>query len=210
MRQFLGLGARARGLGFVLALCASAAALLAAPFAASACPSLASVKAFRGEASMAFGGTASSGAKTITLGRTADELKVDLNAKGGGHGLIDFTGKASGGSVAVHDTYKDMSASGQETYNGPASGPAMLTLNTNSCTYQLMVSFGATTTYSGDPAIEPGDQVNGTFVSDPRHIPGSLNLGGAPVLRAYRKPCGGGFGFGPGCYSPGGGWANDF
>lgn len=233
--QLIGRAHGARGFRLTLVLCTTAAALLVAPVAANACASLAGVKAYHGEASMAFSATASApdsasgGTQTISLNRTAEELKIDLPVKVANPtlGYVEFLGSVTGGDVSVRDTVLDSgggsTTTGEQTYSGPTlRGPADLTFNTRTCKYSLIVPFGVRAGSTGDFA-EPDPAVDGVAFAPPHHIPGSLQLGGAPVVEAYDGcPAGSGSVVGalpgppraiphaPGCYDIEGGWISDF
>ena len=68
----------------------STMALLVSPVAANACPSLAGVKSFHGGAHLAFSGTASYQGETISLDRTASDLKLTLTRRGSAAGLLSL------------------------------------------------------------------------------------------------------------------------
>jgi hypothetical protein len=215
-----------RAARLVFALCASAAALAAAPIAASACPSLRSVNSFRGHADLGFSATASGqdpgngGTETVGLSRSVSSVQIRLTAKKViGGGVVVFTGKASGGAVSVSDTFNNTGTmqSGAEDYGGPVTnqlpnfGSAELFLNTRSCKYQFEVGLGAETTFSGDAAVQPGATVTGFAYGERRHIPNSLNLSGATTPDVYDNNCPGSpFVTGRACYAFGGGWTTDF
>jgi len=140
---------------FVVAICASMAVLAAMPVAASACPSLAGVKAFKGHAHMGFNAQASGldapgqpqyGTETIGLERSAGNLDINLTHKTITRvGIVTFTGKAGGGDVTIMDTSEDSIDHTKDSalrYGGPANfAAATLFLDPKKCKYQLTVSF---------------------------------------------------------------------
>jgi hypothetical protein len=136
-----------------------------------------------------------------------------------GRGVVVFTGKASGGGVSVSDTFKNTGTmqTGTADYGGavtnqrPNFGSAALYLATIPCKYQLEVGFGVKTTFSGDPAVQPGAAVTGFAYSQEKHIPNSLKLSGDATPDAYDSGCPGNpFTTGNACYTFGGGWTTDF
>lgn len=97
----------------VLACAAVVAALLVAPSLASACPSLAKEQSFVGTVSMSFSGSASGsnasdgGTLTVSLDRTASDLRVEVK-RGPSSALgAVFGGSVTGGTITVDDQYAD-------------------------------------------------------------------------------------------------------
>jgi len=228
-RQVHSAAARAaRPLVLVTLVAAAAAALggvsSAAPpaAAAGACASLANTRSFHGQASASFDEDASGadpgsgGTETIDLEHNADHLVVNLTHKRANGPLVVFTGKVSGGSLVVQDSFQNTGTtqSGQESYSGPVNADfsfATLTLDTTDCKYLLQVSFSATTSYTGDPSIQPDAGVTGAMYSGAQSIPSTLHLRGAVgTADAYdscQESIGGPL---PPCYQVGGGWVTDF
>jgi hypothetical protein len=200
--------------------------LAIAPTASAACRSVASVKSFHGNAGLTFSGTESGddprngGTETVSLDREADSLQISLTTrKALLHGVYVFTGKATGGTISVTDTFDNTGTTfhGQETYSGPSStaNPNFTTvaafLSTRTCKYQLQVGFDTATQYSGDPAVQPGASVNGLAYSDRMQIRRDLRLSGSAAPNAYADSCPGNpFLTGQGCYVFGGGRTTDF
>ena len=209
----------------VAAVCAGVAALSAVPAAASACPSLAGVKAYQGHAAVGFHAQNSGpdvgngGTYAAQLERNLSSVEIKLKHKKvvrnhvtGSHAI--FTGKAVGGNVTVDDNFNDTGAmfSGQESYNGPLGqlpnfGSAFLLLDLNSCHYKLSVSFGVQTTFTGTLDSGSHPSVSGTVYSEREHIPGNLHLVGGAGPNAYGRACPGGDPFlaTDSCYEYGGG-----
>lgn len=204
----------------LLAFLASVVALLVAPVAANACASLARVQGFDGGAHMAFSNSASGdngsgGTETISLNRTASNLKVDLTRRVPSRlpGYVVFLGKVTGGDVSVHDSFDSgAGATGELTHKGYTQpGFAVLSISTRACRYTLQLSFGVHASFSGN-AQEPSGGVTGSAYTGDRNIPGSLKLAGAPVPDAFYNNCEVklvGLGGRP-CYAFGGGWSTDF
>jgi hypothetical protein len=216
---------------FVVAICASVAALGAIPAAASACPPLGGVKAFTGVAHLGFRAQASGsdepgepqyGIETIDLSRSAG-LDIKLTHKLVSRlGVVAFTGTASGGTVTVNDTFDDSSDSSAHSaynYQDPLSnqlpnfGTASLFLDPKKCKYQLTVSFGVRAQSSGE--FQGSDSVGGGATSQPKQIPASLNLGRSVELvqdhpDAYYTCPGDPLLSGKSCYQFSGGFATDF
>ena len=173
-----------------IALFAALGAVLLAPAAASACASLAGVHSFSGHAFLSFDGTASgpiegtTGSETIALHREAASLKLNLPhkvvGKGPLKGVVIFSGKASLGTVTVHDNFElsgDGSSSGSETYSAPAPPrSASVTIDTDNCRYVVSAGIGVKTKYSGDPNLRPGAGVSVGVFGDRNPIPTNLHL----------------------------------
>lgn len=195
----------------------STLALLVSPVAANACPSLARVKSFHGEASLSFKGTASYQGETTSLDRTASDMKFTLKRQGSNPlGQVLFAGKASGGDVSVQDSLMNPSGSASETHNGPASNKlpnvtaVQLQFDTKTCKYLLFVEFGVPTTFSGNPDLRDQPGATGEAWSGHRPIPASLKLGGAPVPPAYAAShCNQPKVYAKGCYGFGATWATE-
>lgn len=204
---------------FVVAICVSVAALIAMPAGASACASLAGVKAFNGHAHMGFDAQASGlnepgqpqyGTTTIHLQRSAGNIDIKLNRKLVTRaGIVIFSGKAGGGDVIINDTSEDSNDHTKDSklhYNGPPHfAGAQLFLDQTHCKYQLTVSF-----------IVPAQDrvaVHGIAYSNRDQIPGSLKLGSLGTLEhpdAYYTCPGNPLMSGKACYQFGGGYATDF
>jgi hypothetical protein len=186
-------------------------ALPVAPAPAGGCSSAATVNAFRGHAVIGFGANNSGpdvgngGSYTAHLSRSLSRIKVNLDHKKvvrnkltGAH--VIFTGKASGGDVAVDDDFEDTGAmfSGHQTYNGPLSnhqpgfGSSGLFLDLNTCHYKLTIGFAVRTTFTG--TLESGSHpvVTGSVYSERKKIPHDLQLTGADGPSAYGGACPGG------------------
>lgn len=194
----------------VSAMCASAAALLAAPTAAGACASHASVKSFHGFGSARFMNTASGddgngGTATVTLDEGAAGVQFPSVSPQPGTSRHTWIGKAEGGGkggvVGVEDSYTDNAGgqltTGEQTARGPTDGGgvAIEFLPSGKCVYQLRFSFGIATTPSGqwptpDSEGGPGPDrgVTGYATSPLRSIPAGLKLSGTATVDAY---CGG-------------------
>ena len=221
----------------VVTICASVAALVVAaapPAAASACSQVAKVNSYHGQAHMGFDAQASGpdepgqpqyGTETISLFRSLASVNIDLTHKlvvrnrfTGTH--VFFSGKASGGDVTIKDTFDDTienTSHATVSYNGPLKnafpanfGQAALIFDLDTCQYQLTVSFGVKTQFSGDQAIEPGDTASGGADSHRKHIPASLKLSGVAAPDAYQTCPDNPLVTGKACYAFGGGWTNDF
>jgi len=211
----------------VLATCAAVAALLAGPMTAGACPSLSRLRAFHGSAgSVSFSDTASGtdpgngGIETVALNRSATSLHIALGGKlTARNGVTIFAGKTSGGGVSVSDAYTNTGTmlTGTESAGGPpdvaipGAEAAVLVLFPRTCKYQLLISFGVNTTFSGSEAVRPGAAVTASVYSPQEHIPASLKLSGSATIDAYYTGCRSG----PippekGCYRFGGGWVTEF
>ena len=213
---------------FVVAICASVGALTAVPAAASACPSLAGVKAFQGHTQlMQFSAQASGpdepgqpqyGTESVKLARGLTSVNIKLNHKMVTRlGVVFFTGKASGGNVTVNDTFDDSREStAHSEYNyqhslsnkRPNFGSATLLLDPKKCKYELTVGFSITAMFNGE--IQGSDTVAGAAYSDREHIPASLKLDGAVAPHAYHGGCSDSLFSGTPCYDFSGGFANDF
>ena len=212
--------------GFVI--CASVAAMAAAPAAASACPSLVGLKAFSGHASTGFEADATGpyepgqpqyGTETIHLQRSA-HLDIALtHKKVTRRGVVIFTGKAKGGNVLIDDTFDDSSGrhSGYH-FDDPLStalpdfGSAELFLDSKTCKYLLTVVFAVSAIHSG--VASGSSAVEGTVYGHREHIPGSRKLGslnGAPEYPdAYHTCPGDPLQSGKACYQFFGGFTTDF
>ncbi len=145
---------RACVLRALFAVCGAAAILLAAPIAASACPSYAKVKSFSGTAGAYFAQTASGiydpgptsleGNATVSINHSAMGLRMKSltpihskpdplspNSRG-------FSGPTSGGAISVNDTLVDdanggvaagsQEATGLPTGNGPLGSGSIVQL----------------------------------------------------------------------------------
>lgn len=208
-------------------MCLSVAGLATAPAAASACRSVAAVKAYQGHLTLGFdahGGGAdigNGGTYSAQLKRDLGSLEIHLmhksvirNAKGT-HAI--FTGKASGGTVVIDDTFKDTGVmwTGKESYTGPLTnrlpdfGTAFLIFDLNKCSYQLEVLFNVGTTLSGNaPWSDPSAtvSVSGTAYTHREAVPSSLKLSGFVQPRVWDRSCPGNpLRSGKSCYTFGGG-----
>ncbi len=179
------------------AICALAVALLAAPTAASACPSYTKVKAFHGFGSARLEESASGtdsigGTVSLSLdeGATAVQYPSVTPAPGEHHRV--FAGKpeggAKGGVVGAEDSYTDNDSpgpvtTGAQTAHGPTvSGEAEIGFSPSGCTYELSFSFGVATTSSGTWPNPPDHGVTGTVYIPVRPIPADLKLSGSATV----------------------------
>lgn len=212
-------------LGLVLGACASLALTAAiAPAAASACSSLANVKSFSGHAGLRFNATASGedpgngGTETIALSRQASSVEIHLTHRKLSGGYALFTGKVSGGTVTVDDTFVDTGStlSGKETYSGPLTnkppnyGTAFLALDQSTCSYQLTLGYGVATNFQGDEQINPGTSAGASAYSEMEAIPKDFHLIGGAGPDADINTCPDPRTTKMSCYDFGGGFAVDF
>ena len=182
----------------VIAVGALGGALLVAPTAASACPSLAKAEAFQGTASTSFSATASGddnnlGTTTVSLSRSADALRIDLSIVGSSAVGTVFEGAATGGAVNVNDHYTDSNPDGTTTGAQSASGPtdpnssAQLVTVAGTCDYQLFLGWGIHTTEMGQWPNPPdtNPSVDGNAQTPPTPIPVDMNISGTATVPAY-------------------------
>jgi beta-lactam-binding protein with PASTA domain len=159
---------------------------------------LAKAEAFQGTASTSFSATASGddnnlGTTTVSLSRSADALRIDLNFVGSSAVGTAFEGSATGGAVSVKDLYTDSNPDGTTTGAQSASGPtlpqssALLVTVPGTCDYQLSLSWGIDTTETGQWPNPPdtNPSVDGNAHTPPRPIPADLNLSGTATVPAY-------------------------
>jgi hypothetical protein len=183
----------------VIAVCALAAALVAAPAAASACPSYAHVKSFSGTASESFAASASGddgigGTATVSVSHLASGLKSSMTRVSAEPNA--FQGLTSSGSITVSDAFSDPAQMQSGAQNaGGASKPGIahstLGLVPGTCTYVVAVGFGIATASSGNwpnngPGLfTPDLGVTGSAVSPPEPIPAGLKLSGTATVDVY-------------------------
>ena len=141
-------------LRYLFAVCAAAAILLAAPSAASACPSYAKVKSFSGTAGTYFAQTASGaydpgptsleGNATVSINQSAMGLRmkslfpIHSNPDPLSPNSRGFSGPTSGGAISIDDTLVDdangglaagsQEATGLPTGNGPLGSVSIVQL----------------------------------------------------------------------------------
>jgi len=220
---------------FVLVLCAStvvAAAVTAPPADAKGCSRVASARSYHGIVHMGFDAQASGpnepgqpqyGIETVTLDRSLQSVKVDLTHKvvannrlTGRH--VIFSGKASGGSLKIADTFADTldntegrsSYSGEVENHGTSFGRASAVFDLNSCRYQVAVSFNTTTKFSGSDGIRPPLSASGGGYGPVSKVPASLKLNGTSSPDAFHSCAGSPFLTAGACYGFDGGWTTDF
>ena len=119
------------GLATIACLAGASAVALAAPSAASACPSLKHVESFHGHASIRFSGTASGedqssgGPETVTLHHKVAQAQIKLTDFAREPGRILVAGTVSGGTVTstTATTTPVSDTQGPETYSGPINDP---------------------------------------------------------------------------------------
>ena len=167
------------------------------------CASLSGVKAFHGHAVISFkenasGKEASGGTDTIVLKRTAASLQISLTKKkvlGGRY--VWFTGKASGGHVAVDDTHTfttlgGTSETGTLSYDGPVSTllPNLERLSSSTRSPASTSSWPTSPSRRSSAAAtgQPNATVTGSATSERHHVPANLHVvgGDAPTQAARR------------------------
>jgi hypothetical protein len=189
----------------VFALCASAAALAAAPIAAGACPSYAKVKAFHGFGSARFVESASGsdsigGNVSVSLDHSATGIQYPSVTPAQGERHRVFIGKAKGGAVGVNDHYTQDDSpgpvtTGAQTASGPTvTGVAEIGFSPSGCTYVVSFSFGIATTSSGNwpnngpSQFTPDLGVTGTAFSPVSPVPADLKLSGSATVDVNTNP----------------------
>ncbi len=179
----------------IVFFCASAVALSAVPATASACASLRKVKSFHGHASASIvaltsgSDPESGGTETIGFGRVAQQLAINLTEKVKGHGIVDFTGSATGGKLSVDDTFENSGAdiAGEAKYDHPLPknrGAVDLLLNRKTCEYKFELGFIVKPTFDGDAEVNPGN-LGENVSSQAKGIAGDLSLHGFAASGAY-------------------------
>lgn len=201
---------RCRGVGSLMVVCALAA-MLAAPTAASACPSwYAKAKSFHGLildaefSGSATGDVGSGGTATVSLDHGGGPIGfAPLTPQPGTH-HHDFSGETKGGGFGIDDHYSEINNGQITTGMQSASGPpvsgygqgAILFphLPFSSCTYIVAVRFGIVTTTGGSwPGQGHEDHGVSVVVDTPaRPIPAGRKLSGHATVNAY---CSGPTGF---------------
>ncbi len=192
----------------------------------SGCASLSGVKAFHGHAVISFkenasGKEASGGTDTIVLKRSAASLQISLTKKkvlGGRY--VWFTGKASGGHVAVDDTHTfttlgGSSETGTLSYDGPVSTSlpnlgATLIFDPVTCKYVFVANFAVKAKFGGGDAGRPNATVTGSATSERHHVPANLHVVGGDGPDAGGPACKDPVATGEACYRYTGGYSVDF
>jgi hypothetical protein len=170
------------------------AVCLAAPAAASACPSVNRVQSFKGTASLSYQRTVTAsdghgGTETLTLNHTATGLSVAIGLVTPGIRPPYWQGSASGGNVTVNDVFDDVSSNrtdthGQQVANGPGAGIASLAFTSPSCTYAVGAGAGiATVTTGSGPKDLNG--ISDQVMSGSLPLPANLDLSGSVTVPAF-------------------------
>ena len=192
---------RAVGLATIACLAGASAVALAAPSAASACPSLKHVKSFHGHASIRFSGTASGedqssgGSETVTLHHKVAQAQIKLTDFAREPGRILVAGTVSGGTVTVNDSYDNTGSDtqGSETYSGPINDPigtgVELVVDRQTCRWKLGVSVQVKgVSFKGDTA-NPGTAIYQDADSKWHDISNSLHAVSSDTDHVYYGRC---------------------
>jgi hypothetical protein len=188
------------------------------PAATQACR-LASVAKLHGQVSMTFHESATGvipdtkHSITVSLSRQATigvHLKK-LRANPRLPGYYVFFGRSTGGSFDVDDTYASDEETGTLTANGaPRSIGAGLAGHSNTCLYQLSVSFWTRATFSGTlDGSRYSTAISDSLLTRSRKAPSSGKLVGSALVPVDADGCGIDYGT-AGCIGYFGGWSNDF
>jgi beta-lactam-binding protein with PASTA domain len=174
-------------------------ALLGAPTASGACTSFDKAEAFQGTSGTSFRATisrsdTSGDTTTVSLDRSASDLRVDLNVKGSSSVSTFFNGRLTGGAVSVNDHYTYATSSetiiGSQSASGPTDAEgsgAQLIRVPGTCNYVLWLEWATYTTETGqwpDPP-DSNPSVFGVAHTPPRPIPADLNLSGTATVTAH-------------------------
>lgn len=180
---------------------AVAAAILATPGQAAACPSTsASSLSFQGKGTIAFKGAASGadqsgGHVSVSLDDTMGAEFGSVDQVKGTHG-VDYQGHATNGAFAIDDAYSDTNSSGNssgtQTESKGLGGLAGIVLNSpgfrlfGRCMYQVSIRLEAETkTHGTGNATGPPQRLSIVATSGLRPIPANLRLKGTATVDAY-------------------------